>query len=104
MTRIRVVYVCDWQSASGDNQTGHIEIQTPTGMIEATWECQGGKGRGPDMVSNSTEEFTADEALELLNSNCLCQGNGTYEADLARDEYGWYKLENFVWLNPQPQE
>lgn len=92
--RATIEYVCDWCSESGDDQNGHIKITTPTGVIEGTWDCRGGMGGGTELVSNTTEEYTDEEAERLLDSSDLCQGNGVYDADIVTDEYGWYTLEN----------
>lgn len=104
LPRIKVEYICDWTSRSGDDQTGHITITTPTGVIEATWECRGGMGGGADLVSNSTKEFTDEEAQELIDTSALSQGDGTYEADLFRNEYGWFDVKNIVWSDDETKE
>ena len=92
----KIDYIADWSSESGDDQRGHIKVTTPTGVIEATWSCTGGKGDGSDLVSNTTTEFSDDEAGHLVNSADLCQGNGSYTADIEMGEYDAV-LSNAVW-------
>lgn len=89
-----IEYTCDW--TSGDEQRGHIRITTATGVIEGTWDYDGGNGHH-DLVSNSTQEFDDADADELLDSPDTCQGNGTYTADIVVGEYGWYGLDNVAW-------
>lgn len=94
--RVIVEYVCDWNSENGDDQTGHIAVTTPTGRIEGTWSCTGGMGDGAVLVSNTTEEYTDDEAYSILNATDLCQGNGTCDGDLQPGGVDW-TLTNVVW-------
>jgi len=96
-----IEYALDWTSKSGDDQRGHINITTATGTIEATWSASGGKGDGCELISNTTTEFSDEEAEELLDSADLCQGIGTYEADVTEGEYGWLTLVNVKWLDPK---
>lgn len=101
MVRARISYVCDWHSDNGNDQLGHIRVVTPTGVIEGTWSCTGGMGDGAELISNSTAEFSDDEADTLLNSADLCQGDGTYDADIGTDMHGWPKLSNIVWIDEE---
>lgn len=98
--RIRVEYTCDWSDDDGDS-LGRIIVHHPDGgMIVATWECRGGMGGGAEVKSNTTawDDVAADD---LVNSTDLCQGIGTFEADLGKDEHGWPKLSNVEWLEDE---
>lgn len=96
-TAAKVDYLCDWSSKNRDDQRGHIKVTTATGEIYATWSCTGGMGDGAELVSNTTEEFTDEEADELVNATELCQGNGSYTAHITQDKYGWYTPVDVVW-------
>lgn len=97
-TPATVEYVCDWNSENGDDQRGHIKVTTATGTIEATWSATGGRGDGAELVTNTTKEFTNEQAEILIDTTDLCQGNGSYTADLVEDSNGWYDVENVNWI------
>lgn len=95
--QVTVEYVVDWESRSQDDQIGHITITTPKGLIEATWSSTGGMGDGCKLISNDSE-LSDEEAETLLDDADLCQGNGTYKAELVEDEEnGGYTIEDVVW-------
>ncbi len=95
-----VTYARDWISDDQDSQTGHIRVQTSTGVIEATWSHTDGSG-GANLVSNTTKEFTDYQAHDLINSTDLCQGDGSYRAylELAHGPCGDYAIvRNVEWI------
>lgn len=93
---VTVTLSTDWTSKDRMNQFGHVEIRTATGLVEATWECRGGKGKGADVVSNSTKEFEDDDLDDILSLNELWQGSGTYKADIVCDDDG-FNIINLEW-------
>lgn len=91
-----ISYLVDYHNEETDDQGGRIKVVTPTGEIHGTWQIG-----SVDLQSNTTREFTDEEAWKLLDSTDLCQGDGTYTATITTDEYGWYVLDDVVWAEDQ---
>lgn len=96
--RAKVNYTCDWTANRNDDQGGRVIIEPDDGgRILATWECRGGKGRGCELVENTTS--WSDEFAEIvLDTPDLCQGIGEYTVDISEEET-WPDIELDEWLS-----
>ena len=97
-----ITYTCDNEDADG-NQDGRITIKTEHGIAEAKWVYDGGMGGDTELLSNTTE-YSDEYIGELCESADICQGVGTFEADLELDEYGRLELANVVWPGDEESE
>lgn len=93
--RARITYTCDW--VKNDDQGGRITVEHPEGgKIEATWDSLGGMP-GETTAKSNTTPWTDAQAEEIVNTADICQGIGTYTADLIEDEHGWFDVDNVEW-------
>ena len=82
MVRVKVEYTCEYSSDDGMDQWGRIIVTHPKGgTMVARWDCEGGKGRGAELRENTTP-WSDNEADAIVNAAELCQGDGTYYADI----------------------
>ena len=96
--RAKVNYTCDWASKNGDDQIGQIIIEPESGgRVSASWECRGGKGRGAELLENTSQ--WSDEYCEIvLDTADLCQGNGEFVVEITEGEYGWPDIQLVEWI------
>jgi hypothetical protein len=94
-----IEFTCDWSSDDGNDQHGRIIVATPTGQIDASWRCEGGKGRGAVVESNTTSEYDYTEAHEIVNAAEICQIEGKYTGTITlAGKNGWFGLSNVTRL------
>lgn len=96
--RLLVTVTCDWSSGDMDDQFGRVLMESDTGKISASWSCEGGKGKGAELLENDTD-YSDELWDEVLDSPDLYQGFGTYSVDLNFNGSGLPVIENVCWAS-----
>jgi len=96
--KARVENVITAHDTNHDNQDGRYTIRPESGgVIVAVWRSRGGKGRGCELLENTTS--WSDEFVDrLLDNSDLCQGIGEYVVDIDISEL-WPDVELVEWIS-----